>query len=104
MLIKPTFSIMLVLRKGWTSLPQDKWWAFHIDVTLARNPANGEEARKKLAEEGHKARFVEADLTKPPTVRSLRELLAKEHGGIDILINNAGIAFKVGIMECSGGV
>ena len=66
-------------------------------LLLARNPANGEEARKKLEEEGHKARFVEADLTKPPTIRSLKELLAKEHGGIDILINNAGIAFKVGI-------
>ena len=62
---------------------------------LARNPANGEEARKKLDEEGHKARFVEADLTKPDTITALKEKLVKKHGGIDILINNAGIASKV---------
>ena len=67
-------------------------------LLLARNPANGEEARKKLEEEGHKARFVEADLTKPDTITALKEKLLKEHGGIDILVNNAGITLKVMVM------
>ena len=69
-------------------------------LLLARSSANGEEAGKKLGEEAHKARFVEADLTKPDTITALKEKLVKEHGGIDILVNNAGMAFKVSI-TCS---
>ena len=61
----------------------------------ARSVANGEEARNKLKVEGLTARFVEADLTKPPTIAALKEKLVKEHGGLDILINNAGFAFQV---------
>jgi len=45
---------------------------------------------------GLKAQFLEADLTKPETFAAVKEKLTKDHGGLDILINNAGMAFKVG--------
>ena len=62
---------------------------------LARGVANGEEACKKLAEEGYTARYVEGDLTKPATFIALKDKLLREHGGIDVLINNAAFACQV---------
>ncbi|KAF6039527.1 hypothetical protein EB796_002152 [Bugula neritina] len=69
----------------------------HPDWTIygtSRSAANGEEAAKKLQSEGLKAEFLEADLTKPETFAAVKEKLTKDHGGLDILINNAGMAFK----------
>lgn len=57
--------------------------------------AKGEEACKKLKDEGLTARYVEADVLKPATFVTLKEKLVEEHGGLDILVNNAGMAFKV---------
>ncbi|KAF6039525.1 hypothetical protein EB796_002150 [Bugula neritina] len=72
----------------------------HPDWTIygtSRGALNGEEAAKKLQSGGLKAQFLEADLTKPETFAAVKEKLTKDHGGLDILINNAGMAFKV---EC----
>ncbi len=41
---------------------------------------------------GDKIRFHKLDVTKEDTIEAFRNHLKKEHGGIDILINNAGVA------------
>ncbi|XP_069058618.1 carbonyl reductase [NADPH] 1-like [Pleurodeles waltl] len=66
------------------------------DVYLtARDPKLGEAAVKKLKEEeGLNSRFHQLDINNPQSITRLRDYLKKEYGGIDILINNAGIAFK----------
>lgn len=48
---------------------------------------------------GVKCLFHAADMTKPDEIASLFEMAAKEFGGVDILINNAGIQYVSPIAE-----
>jgi len=65
----------------------------------ARNPSLGEEAVKKVNNElGSKKqseiRYHQLDITDEASCKSFADYLKKEHGQIDVLINNAGFAFK----------
>ncbi|XP_072471123.1 carbonyl reductase [NADPH] 1-like [Notamacropus eugenii] len=69
---------------------------FPGDVILtARNPTLGQEAVNKLKQEGLNPLFHQLDITDLQSIRTLREFLKKRYGGVDVLVNNAGIAFKV---------
>ncbi|XP_078512069.1 carbonyl reductase [NADPH] 1-like [Lissotriton helveticus] len=70
---------------------------FKGDVYLtARDPKLGEASVKKLhEEEGLTSHFHQLDITDLQSIRTLRDFMKKKYGGIDVLINNAGIAFKV---------
>ncbi len=68
----------------------------------ARNEKLGHEAVEKLKKElgspnGDKIRFHKLDVTKKDAIEAFRDHLKKEHGGIDILINNAGILINDGV-------
>ncbi|XP_078513016.1 carbonyl reductase [NADPH] 1-like [Lissotriton helveticus] len=69
---------------------------FKGDVYLtARDPKLGEASVKKLQEEeGLTSHFHQLDITNLQSIRTLRDFMKKKYGGIDVLINNAGIAFK----------
>ncbi|XP_036598613.1 carbonyl reductase [NADPH] 1-like [Trichosurus vulpecula] len=68
---------------------------FSGDVILtARNPTLGQEAVKKLKEEGLSPLFHQLDVTDLQSIRTLREFLQEQYGGLDVLVNNAGILFK----------
>ncbi|XP_071994825.1 carbonyl reductase [NADPH] 1-like [Engystomops pustulosus] len=70
---------------------------FQGDVYLtARNPKLGEEAVKTLNNEGLSPLFHQLDINDPASVRTLRDFLKEKYGGLDVLINNAGIRFKAG--------
>lgn len=65
----------------------------------ARSEALGNESlRKVIAELGSKRkseiRFHQLDITKKDTIEKFASHLKKEHDGFDVLINNAGMAFK----------
>ncbi|XP_069802222.1 carbonyl reductase [NADPH] 1-like [Dendropsophus ebraccatus] len=69
---------------------------FKGDVYLtARNPNLGEEAVKALNSEGLSPLFHQLDINDLTSIRALRDFLKEKYGGLDVLINNAGIAFKV---------
>ncbi|KAM3934653.1 carbonyl reductase [NADPH] 1-like [Leptodactylus fuscus] len=69
---------------------------FQGDVYLtARNPKLGEEAVQALNKEGLCPLFHQLDINDPNSIRVLRDFLKEKYGGLDVLINNAGIAFKV---------
>ncbi|KAM3934654.1 carbonyl reductase [NADPH] 1-like [Leptodactylus fuscus] len=69
---------------------------FQGDVYLtARNPKLGEEAVQALNKEGLCPLFHQLDINDPNSIRTLRDFLKEKYGGLDVLINNAGIAFKV---------
>jgi len=68
---------------------------FDGDVYLtARDKGKGLEAIKMLEKEGRKAHFYLLDVENKESILSLRETLVEKHGGVDVLINNAGILFK----------
>ncbi|XP_072471874.1 carbonyl reductase [NADPH] 1-like [Notamacropus eugenii] len=72
---------------------------FPGDVILtARNPTLGQEAVNKLKQEGLNPLFHQLDITDLQSIRTLREFLKERYGGVDVLVNNAGIAFKVDTM------
>ncbi|XP_077336052.1 carbonyl reductase [NADPH] 1-like [Lithobates pipiens] len=68
---------------------------FKGDVYLtARNTQLGEEAVQALKKEGLSPLFHQLDINDLNSIRSLRDFLKEKYGGLDVLINNAGIAFK----------
>lgn len=65
----------------------------------ARNDTLGNESLEKIKSElGSKCksevRFHQLDITKKDTIEKFASYLKKEHNGFDVLINNAGFAFK----------
>ncbi|XP_026865957.2 carbonyl reductase [NADPH] 1 [Electrophorus electricus] len=66
------------------------------DVYLtARDVARGAAAVEALRAEGLSALFHQLDVTDPTSVRTARDFFRGQYGGVDVLICNAGIAFKV---------
>ncbi|NXG14056.1 CBR1 reductase, partial [Grallaria varia] len=69
---------------------------FPGDVYLtARDPGRGQEAVAKLQQEGLQAFFHQLDIDDLQSIRALRDFLKEKYGGLNVLVNNAGIAFKV---------
>ncbi|HET8726919.1 MAG TPA: SDR family oxidoreductase [Alphaproteobacteria bacterium] len=56
------------------------------------DPKVAEEGRAELAAAGLDVATVELDVTKPDRVRDVADRLNEEHGAVDILVCNAGIA------------
>lgn len=68
---------------------------FPGDVYLtARDTGRGQEAVAKLQEEGLCALFHQLDIDDLQSIRALRDFLKEKYGGLNVLVNNAGIAFK----------
>ncbi|XP_002721300.3 carbonyl reductase [NADPH] 1 [Oryctolagus cuniculus] len=68
---------------------------FSGDVVLtARDEARGRAAVQQLQAEGLSPRFHQLDITDLQSIRALRDFLRREYGGLNVLVNNAGIAFK----------
>jgi carbonyl reductase 1 len=56
----------------------------------ARDPSKGEAAVKVLESEGLHPTFHQLDVTKQTSIDALAATLRRQHGGIDIMISNAG--------------
>ncbi|KAL4657009.1 carbonyl reductase NADPH 1-like [Arapaima gigas] len=69
---------------------------FTGDVYLsARDVGRGTKAVESLKAEGLEPLFRHLDITDPESVRAARDFFKEKYGGLDVLINNAGIAFKM---------
>ncbi|XP_053772886.1 carbonyl reductase [NADPH] 1 [Desmodus rotundus] len=78
------------------AIARDLCRQFSGDVVLtARDAARGRAAVQQLQAEGLSPRFHQLDIDDLQSIRALRDFLRKEYGGLDVLVNNAGIAFKV---------
>lgn len=60
--------------------------------------ANGERVAAAIREAGGEARFVRADVAKGDEVRVLVEETVAAFGGLDVMVNNAGITHRNGPM------
>ncbi|KAM9254395.1 carbonyl reductase [NADPH] 1 [Dugong dugon] len=69
---------------------------FSGDVVLtARDEARGRAAVQQLQAEGLSPRFHQLDIDDLQSIRALHDFLRREYGGLNVLVNNAGIAFKI---------
>ena len=68
---------------------------WQIALLLARDQARGHEAIASLEKEGLHPKFHQLDIDDPESVKCLCQFLVDTYGGLDILINNAGIAYSV---------
>jgi len=76
---------------------------FDGDVYLtSRDEGRGKDAVETLKKEGLNPKFHILDIGNEETVVNLRDFLKEKYGGIDVLVNNAGIAFKQGATESMG--
>uniref|UniRef100_A0A8C0TST8 Carbonyl reductase 1 n=1 Tax=Canis lupus familiaris TaxID=9615 RepID=A0A8C0TST8_CANLF len=67
---------------------------FPGDVILtSRDEARGRAAVQHLKAEGLSPRFHLLDIDNLQSIRALRDFLWEEYGGLDVLVNNAGIVF-----------
>ncbi|XP_034041597.1 carbonyl reductase [NADPH] 1-like [Thalassophryne amazonica] len=69
---------------------------FDGDVFLtARNVDLGQKAVESLNSEGLKPKFHQLDINDPDSIDKAFTFFKDSYGGVDVLINNAGIAYKV---------
>ncbi|KAM5125025.1 carbonyl reductase [NADPH] 1-like isoform 2-T2 [Callospermophilus lateralis] len=63
-------------------------------VLTVRKEARGRAAVQQLQAEGLSPLFHLLDIDDQQSIRNLHDFLRKEYRGLDVLVNNAGIAFK----------
>lgn len=73
---------------------------FFFLLFVARNEKLGKESLSKLVKELNdkphfNILFHQLDITDRNSCERFASYLKKEHGGLDVLVNNAGFAFKV---------
>ena len=61
----------------------------------ARNADRGQDAVKQLQQEGLSPEFLALDVSNLQSIISAKEQVEKEYGRLDVLINNAGVLFRV---------
>ena len=61
---------------------------------LHRNEENGRKVVTELEAEGLKPKFHHLDIDSPTSIEVLRKYIADTHGGLDVLVNNAAVAYK----------
>src|SRR5262245_34737184 len=77
---------------------------FAVVVNYVSKPGEAEEVVKDITAAGGKALAIQADVSKPEDVIRLFEETGKQLGGVDVLVNNAGIMDLKTIGEASDEV
>lgn len=73
-------------------------------VVTSRSAAAAEEAARELSGRyGIRALGLRADVTRPEEIRAVVERAERELGGVDVLINNAGVNVRKPTTELSAG-
>lgn len=73
-----------------------------IVYLTARDVGRGEAAVSDLEKLGLKPKFHQLDITDQKSLETFHDFLKNEHGGIDVLVNNAAIAYKSAATEPMG--
>lgn len=70
-------------------------------VVTGRTADDGEAVAERLREAGDDAVFVQADMRDPEDIEALVEATAEEYGGLDVLVNNAGVQTNTSVTEAT---
>ena len=72
---------------------------FAVVINYANSAAAAEELAESLKSDGHKALAVKADIARPDAVTALFDKTIAEFGGVDVIVNNAGVMTTQPIAE-----
>ena len=61
----------------------------------ARNELPGKEAVASLKRQGLKTKFHQLDIDNLSHIKAFARFIKDKHGGLDVLVNNAEVTFKV---------
>lgn len=70
-------------------------------VIVDYNPETGTKTAEEITKEYQKSLFVQADVSDPDAMMNVREKVFEEFGKIDILVLNAGVAFRNKMIDIS---
>ncbi|WP_276302191.1 SDR family NAD(P)-dependent oxidoreductase [Halorussus lipolyticus] len=70
-------------------------------VVTGRTEDDGQQTAERIRESGGEAVFVQADMRDPDDISALVEATADEFGGIDVLVNNAGVETNTSVTEAT---
>ena len=74
---------------------------FHVVVNFARNVLAAEMTAAKIEQAGGKAITVQADVSDPAAVTRMFDRTEAAFGGVDVLVNNAGVMHLAPIAEAT---
>ena len=66
---------------------------YHVFLNCVHQMERLEELAHEILSDGGSCTAVPGDVSNPDEVRKIFQIIEKECGGVDILINNAGIAW-----------
>jgi 3-oxoacyl-[acyl-carrier protein] reductase len=64
---------------------------FNVVINYASSAGPAEELADSLKSQGHKAIAIKADIARPDAVKALFDKTIAEFGGVDVIVNNAGV-------------
>ncbi|PKR50005.1 SDR family oxidoreductase [Thalassospira povalilytica] len=72
---------------------------FAVVINYASSAQPAEELAESLKADGHKAIAIRADISRPDAVTALFDKTISEFGGVDVIVNNAGVMMTQPIAE-----
>jgi len=73
-----------------------------IVYLTSRNESLGKAAVEKLNAAGFKPSYAQLDIDNTESIAAFHDFIKEKHGGLDVLVNNAAIAFKMAATESFG--
>lgn len=70
-------------------------------VVTGRTAEDGEATAEEIRDSGGEAKFVEADMRDPDDIAALVDATAEEYGGLDVLVNNAGVETNTSVTDAT---
>lgn len=74
---------------------------FAIVLNYAGNTAAAEATKKKIEDAGGRVALAKGDVADPAAVKQIFDIAEKEFGGVDVVVNNAGVLTYVPIKDAT---